>query len=128
MLEIINKEKKILNSKIPIVVKISPDIDDQEINKVSEVLLSNNIEVIIISNSSDSTRYSLIDIQKHQKGGLSGKPIEEKSDCFWYIFSLIEMDRNTTESKIFASRKQCKKNHFEKLSNIKSRLLFTNRF
>ena len=46
---------------------------------MSEVLLSNNIEVIIISNSSDSTRYSLIDIQKHQKGGLSGKPIEEKS-------------------------------------------------
>ena len=79
LLEIINKEKKILNSKIPIVVKISPDIDDQEIKKVSEVLLSNNIEVIIISNSSDSTRYSLIDIQKHQKGGLSGKPIEEKS-------------------------------------------------
>ena len=43
MLELIDKEKKILSSKIPIVVKISPDIDDQEIDKVSEVLLSNNI-------------------------------------------------------------------------------------
>ena len=79
LLELIDKEKKILSSKIPIVVKISPDIDDQEIDKVSEVLLSNNIEAVIISNSSDSTRHSLVDIQRYQKGGLSGKPIEEKS-------------------------------------------------
>ena len=79
LLETIDKEKKILNSKIPIAVKVSPDIEDQEIHKISEVLLNNNIEVIIISNSSDSTRETLNNIQKHQKGGLSGKPIENKS-------------------------------------------------
>ena len=79
LLESIDKEKKYLGSKIPIAVKISPDIDDQEIKKITEVLLSNNIDAVIISNSSDSSRDSLGDIQKHQKGGLSGKPIEEKS-------------------------------------------------
>jgi dihydroorotate dehydrogenase len=79
LLETIDKEKKILNSKIPIAVKVSPDIEDQEIHKICEVLLNNNIEVIIISNSSDSTRETLNNIQKHQKGGLSGKPIENKS-------------------------------------------------
>jgi len=79
LLETIDKEKKILNSKIPIAVKVSPDIEDQEIHKICEVLLNNNIEVIIISNSSDSTRENLNNIQKHQKGGLSGKPIEKKS-------------------------------------------------
>jgi len=79
LLESIDKEKKNLESKIPIVVKISPDIDDQEIKKITEVLLSNNIDAIIISNTSDSSRDSLNNIQKHQKGGLSGKPIEEKS-------------------------------------------------
>ena len=79
LLDAINKEKKILSSKIPIAVKISPDINDNEINKVSEVLLNNNIEVIIISNTSDSTRENLNNIQGHQKGGLSGKPIEKKS-------------------------------------------------
>ena len=41
--------------------------------------MNNDIEVVIISNTSDSTRDSLNNIQKHQKGGLSGKPIEEKS-------------------------------------------------
>ena len=79
LLESIDKEKENLGSKIPIAVKISPDIDDQEIKKITEVLLSNNIEAVIISNTSDSSRDSLNNIQKHQKGGLSGKPIEEKS-------------------------------------------------
>ena len=79
LLQTINKEKKDLNSKVPIAVKVSPDIDDQEVNKITEVLLSNNIEVIIISNTSDSSRDNLSNIQKHQKGGLSGKPIEKKS-------------------------------------------------
>ena len=79
LLNIINSEKTKLNSKIPIVVKVSPDIKDQEIPKISDVLLSNNIKAVILSNTSDSTRDKLNDIQKHQKGGLSGKPIEEKS-------------------------------------------------
>ncbi len=79
LLEAIDKEKKNLGSKIPIAIKVSPDINDQEINKISEVLLNNNIDVIIVSNTSDSTRDSLNDIQRHQKGGLSGKPIEKKS-------------------------------------------------
>ena len=51
----------------------------KEINQISEVLLSNNIEAVIISNTSDSTRNDLRNIQGHQKGGLSGKPIELKS-------------------------------------------------
>ena len=79
LLSSIDKEKKNLGSKIPIAVKISPDIDDKEIKKITEVLLSNNIEAVIISNTSDSSRNKLNDIQKHQKGGLSGKPIEENS-------------------------------------------------
>ena len=76
----IKKEKINLNSKIPIVLKIAPDINDDEIEKISEVLISNEVEAIIISNTSNATREKLKDIQKHQKGGLSGKPIEDKSN------------------------------------------------
>ena len=79
LLSTINNEKNNLSSKIPIVVKVSPDINDKEIANISDVLLNNNIEAVIISNTSDSTRESLSDIQGHQKGGLSGKPIEKKS-------------------------------------------------
>ncbi len=79
LLKVLDKEKKSLNSKTPITVKISPDINDYEIKLISEVLLNNDIEAIIVSNSSDSTRDKLKNIQGYQKGGLSGKPIELKS-------------------------------------------------
>ena len=69
LLQTLNKEKKNLGSKTPIVVKISPDINDQEIIQISEVLLSNKIEAIIVSNSSDSTRDDLKNTQSYQKGG-----------------------------------------------------------
>ncbi len=79
LLKLIEKEKKDLNSKTPIAVKVSPDIDDKEIIKISEVLLNNKIDATIISNTSDTTRENLQNTQSHQKGGLSGKPIETKS-------------------------------------------------
>jgi len=79
LLKRIEKEKKNLNSNIPIVVKVSPDVNNNEIDKISDVLLNNNVKGIIVSNTSDATRDNLINTQKHQKGGLSGKPIKNKS-------------------------------------------------
>ena len=76
----IKKEKKNINSKIPIVVKISPNIDDHEIEKISEILINNDVEAVIISNTSNVTREKLKDIQKLERGGLSGKPIENISN------------------------------------------------
>ena len=43
------------------------------------LLLDNKIAAAIISNTSDTTRENLQNTQSHQKGGLSGKPIELKS-------------------------------------------------
>ena len=80
LLKLINEEKKILNSAIPIVVKISPDIQEDDIPTISELLLKFEISAVIISNTTDSTRENLININKLEKGGLSGKPIEKKSN------------------------------------------------
>ena len=41
LLKLIEKEKRDLNSKTPIAVKVSPDINDEEITQISEVLLNN---------------------------------------------------------------------------------------
>ena len=80
LLKSILREKNNLKSEVPIAVKISPDIDENQINLISEILLENEIKMIIISNTSESSRNYLKNIQKHQKGGLSGKPIEIKSN------------------------------------------------
>ena len=80
LLKSIMEEKKSLNSNIPIAVKVSPDITEDQVSQISEILLEHEIKAIIVSNTSEATRDKLSNIQRHQKGGLSGKPIEEKSN------------------------------------------------
>ena len=80
LLSAIQEEKKKLKSKILIALKISPDIDEVDTIDIGELLLKYGIDIAIISNTSDQTRNSLININKLEKGGLSGKPLEEKSN------------------------------------------------
>ena len=80
LLNAINNEKKSFNSKVPTAVKLSPDLNQDQIESVAEILLENKIEVAIISNSTDKNRENLININKLEKGGLSGKPIEKISN------------------------------------------------
>ena len=72
----IEEEKDKLKSKIPIVVKISPDISDNKIDLISGILLKYKVSAIIVSNTTSNNRENLQDITKYQKGGLSGKPLE----------------------------------------------------
>jgi len=76
----IEKEKIKLKSKTPIVVKISPDISDNQVNLISEILLRYKVSAVIVSNTTEDNRENLQNISRHQKGGLSGKPLEEKSN------------------------------------------------
>ena len=93
LLKLINNEKKLLNSNIPLVVKISPDIHDNEISPISDLLLKFNIDAIIVSNTSDSSREKLVNINKLEKGGLSGKPLEKKSNYLINKFYKILRDK-----------------------------------
>ena len=77
LLNAINSEKKKFN---PIAVKISPDLSQDQIENISEILIKSNVEIAIISNSTDRNRENLININKMEKGGLSGKPIEKISN------------------------------------------------
>jgi dihydroorotate dehydrogenase len=80
LLKSIMTERKNLKSDVPIAVKVSPDISEEQVNLITEILLEHEIKAIIVSNTSEATRDKLDNIQRHQKGGLSGKPIEEKSN------------------------------------------------
>ena len=70
------KEKKI---DCPIAIKISPDIKDNEISKIVELVSSHNIQGVIVSNTTDSNRDNLSDIKRHEAGGLSGQPLKDIS-------------------------------------------------
>ena len=80
LLKCINEEKKSLNSNVPIAVKVSPDIDENNIDEISEIFLKYNVKIAIISNTTDRNRENVSNINKLEKGGLSGKPIESISN------------------------------------------------
>ena len=80
LLKSVINEKNNLNTKVPIAVKVSPDIDDKNVEKISEILIKHNIEIIIVSNTTDRNRENLVNINKLEKGGLSGKPLEKISN------------------------------------------------
>ena len=94
LLSEIQKEKKKLQSNLPIAVKISPDINFNSIDEICESLVKHSIEILIISNTSEKNRDNLKNINKLEKGGLSGAPIENKSN------ELINLFFNNLKNKI----------------------------
>jgi dihydroorotate dehydrogenase len=69
----IKKEKKI---EQPLAIKISPDIGDDEIGQIVELVKIQKIQGIVVSNTTDSNRGNLSDTQKNEIGGLSGQPLK----------------------------------------------------
>ena len=93
LLNAIQEEKQTLKSDIPIAIKISPDIDEINIEQIADLLVKYNIAAVIISNTTDRNRKNLKNINKLEKGGLSGKPLEKKSNIFINRFYKILKDK-----------------------------------
>ena len=80
LLDKIFSEKRKLNSDIPIALKVSPDIDNNIVKDISKILIQYKVNALIVSNTTDQNRDNLKDHQKFQKGGLSGKPLNDISN------------------------------------------------
>ena len=75
----LNKIKKDKKTSIPLLLKVSPDIDDNYIPEISEVALKNNISAMILTNTTNNNRNSLLSNVRKEEGGLSGEPLQEIS-------------------------------------------------
>ncbi|MEQ1942362.1 quinone-dependent dihydroorotate dehydrogenase [Mesorhizobium sp. VNQ89] len=64
--------------KVPIFLKIAPDLHDADLADIAAEVLDNRIEGIIVSNTTIS-RPALTGRARMQAGGLSGKPLFERS-------------------------------------------------
>ena len=93
LLSSIKKEKQNLITNIPIALKISPDLEEKNIKEISELIIKYNLELLIVSNTTDRNRENLKNINKFEKGGLSGKPLEIKSNLLIKKFYKILKDR-----------------------------------
>ncbi len=97
LLRQVNAERNILiahaSRKIPILVKLSPDLSDSQLADALEVIQSNDMDGVIATNTTLS-RDGLISPRAAEDGGLSGKPLFPRS------FSMVEKINKYTDGKL----------------------------
>ena len=86
LLSKVKEEKDKLKPDLPIAVKISPDIENKSIEDICDILANHSIDLLIISNTTEKNRETLKNINKLEKGGLSGKPVEKRSNELVKLF------------------------------------------
>ena len=67
-----------LKTKVPVFLKIAPDLEQEELKNIALVAIDTRIDGIIATNTTIS-RNNLKSSYQHEKGGLSGAPIFEMS-------------------------------------------------
>ncbi len=65
--------------RVPLLVKISPDLDDDELRDMAAALRSHALEGVIATNTSTSIAGYEAELARARGGGLSGAPLREKS-------------------------------------------------
>ena len=79
----IKKKQKII---CPIALKLSPDINENEITNINEMVLKFKIDGLILTNTTNQNRDNLVDAKKNEAGGLSGLPLQKLSLKFIKTF------------------------------------------
>ncbi len=68
-----------LDNKPPVLLKIAPDLIAVELEDIAEVILSSDIDGLIVSNTTIGERDKITGKHVGETGGLSGRPLFEKS-------------------------------------------------
>ena len=79
LLSTLNKIKKDKKTKIPLLLKVSPDIEDDDIPGIINVAIINDISAIVLTNTTDGNKDNLVSKIKKEEGGLSGEPLQKIS-------------------------------------------------
>jgi len=83
LLTTLKTEQKSLADKykryVPLLVKISPDLEADEVRLISETLIKNSIDGVIATNTTSSRQGVEGLAHAEESGGLSGKPLLEQS-------------------------------------------------
>jgi dihydroorotate dehydrogenase len=74
-----NKLKKLHQKYTPFLVKISPDLEPINLDVICKTLIENNVDGIIATNTTIDRQDILSSKYFQESGGLSGKPLKNKS-------------------------------------------------
>lgn len=73
-------EEKSLDKKIPLLVKLAPDLTEQELDDAIDVILATHMDGIIATNTT-LAREGLTSTHRGETGGLSGSPLRLRSEA-----------------------------------------------
>jgi len=79
LLEKLVNQNNNMTSRKPLLLKISPDINDQQIDDIVQLILEVQIDGVIATNTSIQ-RDGLLSKYKEEKGGLSGMKLKDRSN------------------------------------------------
>ncbi len=74
-----NAKEQSKSKKPALLLKISPDMDDAGKEFMAKLVIDQNIDGVVISNTTTARPAELQSARKEEKGGLSGKPLAERS-------------------------------------------------
>jgi len=83
---------KTFGRKVPLIVKIAPDLDEAELKDIAAIFLKEKVDGVVISNTTLS-REGLSDQNATEDGGLSGKPLFDRSTKILAQFFLLSKGR-----------------------------------
>ena len=68
------------DKRVPLVVKVAPDLEDQQIPEIAEVVARNQFDGLIATNTTISREEVKGMRHAHEQGGLSGAPVLKKAN------------------------------------------------
>ncbi|GAB6021366.1 hypothetical protein CHUAL_003974 [Chamberlinius hualienensis] len=66
-------------SNVPVLIKIAPDLNDEELSDIAQIAIKKRVDGIVISNTTVTRPDSLKSSSKSEIGGLSGAPLKQIS-------------------------------------------------
>lgn len=80
LIDAIKKRRAEKKSNVPIILKVSPDIEEDKIEGICNILLEKSMDGVILTNTTIRNKSSLSSEHRIQDGGLSGEPLNEISN------------------------------------------------
>ena len=78
----INQVREKSNFNKFFLLKVSPDLENSSVDNITKLILEHKIDGVILTNTTDKNRENLLDKNKAEVGGLSGRPLKDLSTQF----------------------------------------------
>jgi dihydroorotate dehydrogenase len=77
--------------RVPLLVKLAPDLTDDDLVEIAKVLMKSDIDGIVVTNTTNQRPNDLISKHRVEVGGLSGVPVRDKStEVIRTLFALTD--------------------------------------